>query len=414
MLYNNKPSYIQKAAAALLGLTLALGSGVLHAGVRDEAKRMYDRIAGVPPTQAQLDAMVAIMDANNDSVTDSQSAAISAAAEAFNSPSFYNVTLKNMVTPWTNEAQTLFAPLNDFTATVIGLVRDGADFRTVLYDDVVYVGTNSGFAPYSNADNDHYLDLAASGENMGDPANLERRTQSEFGFISSQGSAGVMTSRAAAKAFFVAGTNRAMFRFTLMNFMCNDLEQVKDTSRSPHRIRQDVSRSPGGDSRIFLNSCVGCHAGMDPMAQAFACYEWNGEEGTDQGELVYTPGQVQGKNLINADTFRYGYATPDDSWDNYWREGRNSALGWDQTINYGVSGCEPGSCAGAKTLGMELAHSEAFAQCQVKTVFETVCLHQPTTAADHTQVENMVTSFKSSNYNMQTPFAEAAAYCRGN
>ena len=63
---------------------------------------------------------------------------------------------------------------------------------------------------------------------------------------------------------------------------------------------------------------------------------------------------------------------------------------------------------------MELAHSEAFAQCQVKQVFETVCLHEPTTAADHTQVSSMVTSFKDSNYNMQTPFVEAAAYCRGN
>ena len=72
--------------------------------------------------------------------------------------------------------------------------------------------------------------------------------------------AGVLTSRAAAQAFFVAGTNRAMFRFTLMNHLCNDLEQLNDTTRAPDRIRQDVSRSPGGDSRIFLNSCVGCHS----------------------------------------------------------------------------------------------------------------------------------------------------------
>ena len=84
-----------------------------------------------------------------------------------------------------------------------------------------------------------------------------------------------MTTRAAAEAFFIAGTNRAMFRFTLMNHMCMDWSRCMDTSRPPDRIRQDVSRSPGGDSRVFLNNCIGCHAGMDPMAQAFAYYDFD-------------------------------------------------------------------------------------------------------------------------------------------
>ena len=66
-----------------------------------------------------------------------------------------------------------------------------------------------------------------------------------------------------------------MFRFTLMNHMCMDMEQVHDTSIAPDRIRQDVSRSPGGDSRVFLNNCIGCHAGMDPLAQAFAYYNFD-------------------------------------------------------------------------------------------------------------------------------------------
>ena len=73
-----------------------------------------------------------------------------------------------------------------------------------------------------------------------------------------------MTSRAAAQSFFIAGTNRAMFRFTVLNHMCRDLEEIHDTTRPPDRIRQDVSRSPGGDARLFLNNCVGCHSGMDP------------------------------------------------------------------------------------------------------------------------------------------------------
>ena len=87
--------------------------------------------------------------------------------------------------------------------------------------------------------------------------------------------AGIMTSRAGACRSFQDGTNRAMFRFTLMNHLCTDLEPLKDASRTPDRVRRDVSRSPGGDSRLFLNTCVGCHAGMDGMAGAFAYYEWD-------------------------------------------------------------------------------------------------------------------------------------------
>ena len=44
---------------------------------------------------------------------------------------------------------------------------------------------------------------------------LELRSQSQIMGIPAGATAGVMTSRAASEAFFVAGTNRAMFRFTL-------------------------------------------------------------------------------------------------------------------------------------------------------------------------------------------------------
>ncbi len=66
-----------------------------------------------------------------------------------------------------------------------------------------------------------------------------------------------------------------------MNHLCNDLEQVKDPSLPADRIRQDISRSPGGDSRIFLNNCIGCHTGMDPLAQAFAYYDYVYDEEAD-------------------------------------------------------------------------------------------------------------------------------------
>jgi hypothetical protein len=230
---------------------------------------------------------------------------------------------------------------------------------------------------------------------------LVATTQSSVQGIPSTATAGVITSRAAAEAFFIAGTNRAMFRFTLMNHMCNDLEQVHDPALPPDRIRQDVARSPGGDSRLFLNSCIGCHTGMDPMTQAFAYYDYD----EAAGRLTYTDGNVVSKYYNNDLTFPQGFRTMNDDWDNYWRQGQNRHLGWDPNLT--------GSGAGAKSLGEELGNSTAFAACQVKKVFRNVCLREPENAADRSKVDEIVNTFRTTNYRMKQVFADTAVYCMG-
>jgi hypothetical protein len=221
-----------------------------------------------------------------------------------------------------------------------------------------------------------------------------------------------MTTRAGAMAFFSDGTNRAMFRFTLMNHMCTDLEPLKDVSRTPDHVRQDISRSPGGDSRIYLNSCVGCHAGMDGMAGAYAYYEWNYTNDKTDGNLVFTDGAVSAKHLINSSNFEPGYQMTDDSWINYWRNGQNWLLGWGTAVNPDTNGNETGN--GAKSLGQELANSNAFAQCQVDKVFEAVCLRGPSEyfGTDRAARDGIVTAFKT-NYNMRDVFTDVAAHCKG-
>ena len=62
-----------------MGVTMAMTATLAEAGAREQAKRMYDRIAGVPATDAELDAMLAIMDANDDNITDSDADAKAAA-----------------------------------------------------------------------------------------------------------------------------------------------------------------------------------------------------------------------------------------------------------------------------------------------------------------------------------------------
>lgn len=396
---------VLKAAACMSALALLSAGANAQAVTADQATRMYNRIAGIPPTAAELAQMLAAPNA------------VAAALVATNDPKFYDDTIRNMAAPWTNRAQSVFVPLNDYTATVIGMVRDNVPFNTILSADLIYIGDGkSGEGAYSPDNNNMYINLDAANADLS--AHLIPSKQSTLIGIPATAVAGVITTRGAASAFFVNGTNRAMFRFTMINHLCNDLPTVMDTTRPPDRIRQDVTRSPGGVSTLFLTNCIGCHSGMDPMAQAFAYYNFSypaseiGATAWPVGQIVYTPGQTQPKYHINNTNFPQGFNTPDDSWNNRWRTGPNSNLGWSASL--------PGSGQGAQSLGVELESSGAFASCQVTRVFKTVCYRAPAVSSlqnpngDGAQIQSMIASFQANNYSLRQVFAEAAAYCMGN
>jgi hypothetical protein len=380
--------------AAVTACVLTCVSPANAAGpTQDQATRMYNRIAGIPPTAAQVTSMTSAADA------------VSAALIATQDPSFYNNTIRNMATPWTNVSQTVFAPLNDYTATVVGMVRDDVPFNTLLSADLVYTADAAAGVPaYSAGNNAMYVQMDA--KNIDLKAHLVAATQSSLQGIPTTAVAGVLTTRGSAAAFFINGTNRRMFRFTMLNHLCNDLQMVMDTTRPPDRIRQDVTRSPGGVSTLFLNNCVGCHSGMDPMAQAFAFYDFTGTTDptmTDTvGTIAYTAGQVVPKYHINNTNFPQGFSTMDDAWENRWTSGPNMVLGWSASV--------PHSGNGAKSLGTDLENSTAFASCQVTRVFKQVCLRAPDSPQDITAVSQMITSFQS-GYVLRQVFAQSAAYC---
>jgi hypothetical protein len=386
--------WCSRLGLALALFCLALASSAA-AGPRDQARRIHDRLVGTPPSEAVVDEMVRRIMASD---------ALGAADYAMLDTTFYSSTLKTWVTPWTNEERTVFAPLNDYSATVIGLIRDERPFTEVLSADTVYVAAPGLVSSaYSHTNNDHYEEIEAAGVDLGDPAELVPVAQSSLpgSQLQSSEAAGVITTRAAGEAFFSAGTNRRMWRFTAINYLCRDMEDLKDITRPAGRVRQDVTRSPGGDSSIFLNSCIGCHSGMDPMAQAFAYFEWD----ENQERVVHTPGIVQGKYLINANTFPHGFITTSNRWDNYWREGPNAVLGWRGASSGGF---------GARSLGIEVASSRAFSQCQVEKVFEQVCFREPANPTERQEVQRITDVFETENHNLKRVFAETAVYCMGN
>ncbi|MEM7218022.1 MAG: hypothetical protein AAF515_06625 [Pseudomonadota bacterium] len=374
-----------------LAVCLCLILADAKAGSTEQARRIHDRLTGVPPTAETLAGMTAQIDAGD---------ATAAAFIALTNPAFYNTTVREFATPFSNRDRSIYTDLNDTTATIVGMVRDAVPFDRVLFEDIVYIGSNAATnVAFAANDNAHYLDLQSEGVDLSDPGMLVQSTQSALTDLDAAATAGVMTSRGFSEAFLVAGTNRAAVRFAMLNFMCLDQEDLRDVTAWPDRIRQDVTRSPGGDSAIFLNDCLACHAGLDGLAGAFAYYDFD----PDLTQLVYTNGNVQPKYLRDAGVFRNGFRTLGDSWVNYWRTGPNSHIGW--------SGM--GSGTGAKSLGQELAQTRRFAECQVQRVFEKVCHRTPNGTADVNAVQTIANAFEADNRNMQTAFAHVAVHCMG-
>ena len=164
--------------AALVAAAISLPA---QAGPREQAKRIHDRLAGVPPTDVVLGQMEALI------ATNPQAAAVIAMTHK----NFYNVTLKNFAAPWTNRDQSVFVPMNDYIATVIGMVRDNVDFSTLLSADLTYVGMG-GVVPASpsRSDNNHYMQLEANNVDLSLPANFNSTTQSSIQQIPSTATAG--------------------------------------------------------------------------------------------------------------------------------------------------------------------------------------------------------------------------------
>ncbi|MBY0518759.1 MAG: hypothetical protein K2P81_17745, partial [Bacteriovoracaceae bacterium] len=282
---------------------------------RQKAWVIHNRIAGVPPTPNMLISMEQDLIANNMD---------NAVQKAMAHPNFTNIVLKNWFKPWSNQTKSTAVPLNDFVATAVGLIRDNMPFDQILYGDVLYHATAANIAnvdPYAPDSNNHFMRLEQNAMDWVTP--LRRDVQSNLNGIPANTTAGAITTRAFGEAYFKDGTNRRMTRYVFMNFLCRDFEQLHDVSIADFRVRRDVERAPGEDSRTYKNKCVGCHAGQDALGGAWAYFNFS------NNQVTYTAGQVQNKINQNAQNYPDGYVTIDDSWLNLWAKGQNAVLGWD-------------------------------------------------------------------------------------
>lgn len=366
---------------------VALFSSEAFSGAREQAYRLHNRLASVPPTTDTLNQMETLIKNGNSK---------EAALRAMDNQNFYNITLKNWVKRWTNVDDSPRVPLNDYVATVLGIIRDDIPFDQVLYGDHLYIAsptTPVTIPAYDKKNNNQYVELENRFVSLKDY--LTRVNQSEVTGI--KDTAGVLTTRAAASAFFSAGTNRRMTRFTFMNFLCRDFEAVHDINISDYHVRRDVERNPGGDSRTYRNQCVGCHAGQDGLGGAWAYFDFA------DNEIKYTEGTVTAKINKN-NLYPDGYVTTNDEWVNLWAEGQNASLGWPNKT----------TGKGARELGMMISRSRAFAECMSTRVFELVCVRKPKIANEKKEIKRLADLFQANDrFSMKNLFAETSILCMG-
>jgi hypothetical protein len=406
-----------KAVAYAVAATwILLGPGSIeraHGASRDQALKIYNRVAGVPPSDSELAQMTALIQAGD------YKAAARIATSSFH---FYNTNLVRWAHFLSNreetnrpkEGESNAVPLNDYVATIVGMVRDseqpGQGFDQVLYGDVIYTGATglANVAAFAFNSNTHYLNLgdqispANGGLDLSKTTTLVRQSQTALR-PAIPDVAGVLTTRQAGLEFFSAGTNRRPLRYALKEFMCVDPAQISDTTVPDTYVRRDVDRAPSGNSQVYLTSCKGCHAGLDGLAGAFSFFDFS------NNALAYTANQVPNKITNSANVvFAQGRAVTNDSWVNQWMDGQNAKLGWKQDSS-------SRSGIGVNSLGRALAGSQQFASCMAKRAFELGCVREPGDA-DAADIRALANAFVGGGYKMKALFEDAAILqqCRGN
>lgn len=336
---------------------------------------------------------------------------VGAASLVTEHPLFYNIVVRNFAGKMSNRDETINFPLNDFTATVIGAVRDNLNAKTLLSGNYFYHGDPTKAAVPSDEVTDilrtnaHYealdignynlkdvlmssrqLVIAASTSN-GNPS-TNNNNIANITFTSEQNSwaAGLFTTRQWAQAHLVAGTNRRAAEYAFREFLCMPVENMADSTGPEDVIGRDIDRNPGGSRSKFTTSCRACHTILDGFRPAFAYMTFsngflkhsskvpnttnnNLDEDTSIAMRIHPDAPLVSRKMNhNNETFPDGRILRTDDWVNNANGGSNkTAIGWGPRM----------SGKGTAEFGKALAESKAFPKCMAKRVFFTVCKREP-------------------------------------
>ncbi len=390
------------------------------------AQTIYTRLTSVktPIDNPVIAQMADLLDQNQ---------AFEAAALATQDSNFLNITVRDLASRMSTRDEVISAPLNDFTATVIGATRDGLDARSLLTSNIVYVADPKKAAVPSSLvrdqliSNRHYEALQAGNFDLAKVLISQKQMIYDGSkAVDHPDPAGLLTTRAWTAAHAIAGTNRRMIEYSFREFLCTPIDKWANSNGSDAPVGRDVDRFPGGSHTKFTTSCRACHSSMDPLRSAFSYFTFsNGfqkhslvvsrlpagivNEDTQMGMAAglknSDPANTQLPSLGNvafvADKMNHnetvfpgGRVIVDNSF-------KNAAVeGW--AANYfGWRGPTAGN--GAKDFGSMIANSQQFSRCMAKRVFASVCKRE-SQSFDESLINSVATEFENKGYKLDYLF----------
>lgn len=422
---------------ALIGLFLTgMATHAQDRSPQGEAQWMLERLTGVKqPLDNPLIGQMATLIQQGDR--------IAAAELATAQPQFLNVTVKQTASQMSTREETIREPLNDFSATFMGAVRDGLDARQLLFGNFYYAATDStrlnGITIPSNLEadilrsNNHYAALERANLDVGAAlvrVDGQRIVNAAATSIPSPDPAGLLTTRAFLGAHAIAGTNRRLVEYTMRQFACIPIAGWADTLGSDLRIGRDIDRRPGGDEQKFLTTCKGCHTVMDGFRGAFAKWDFRDIGGVGPVAIHVANGVTAGGLTPNVDPnnrgvifkmnrndfvqYAGGYVSTDDSFVNNAIRGSNATLfGW-RGMAPDSDAALSGRTTGAHAFGRLVANSQRFSQCMAKRIWAQVCHTELGVAQMEAIYVSMGLELETKQYNLKKLYEAIAAHpkCR--
>lgn len=380
---------ISYALACLLFASTAHAQSVGSQEV--EAKWLLERLTGVKwssnsPVYAQVLAKIR--------AGQKQEAAEIATEQA----QFLNVIVREFATKMSTRDESVREPLNDFTATVIGVTRDATDARQLLHGNFTYKGDQTKLTGLNISDevlrnNTHYAQMAQNSVNLKDVlirVDGQQVATSDTTTVPNPDPAGLLTTRAWLSSHAIAGTNRRLVEYTFRQFMCLSMPEWADTASFDTRVGRDIDRAPGGDPQRFLTTCKGCHTGMDGFRGAFSRWDYR-DRGNNTGSAAHSQSgatdnnyrapadanQVVNKMNANNGVYPGGFTVTNDSFENFTnRPNSRNAL----NLGWRAPAPDPDATLSARTTGVHafgrlIAGSTRFTQCMAKRTWDAVCKH---------------------------------------
>ena len=368
---------------------------------RTRAQKLFQAVTSVriPIDDSRLTQMETLLKAGNPRA---------AVAIASSDPLFYDVQIREVAKIMSTRDQSIRAPMSDFVATFIGVVRD-SDTRsakelltgnfTYRVDPAVIATLPAGatirqveLADFIQSNN-HYNDLATrrlSPSAVLIPSTPQRAMQGGVA-VNHPDPAGLLTTRAFVEAHAVAGTNRRPIEEMMQEFMCVDMAGWADGNAPDDRVAQDVTRTPSGSVNLYLTTCKTCHSGMDGLRGAWAFVDFN-----NNAQTISTT--VLGKMTRNQTEYPQGYRMTDNSWVNNATLGKNAdQFGWRSST----------TGTGLGSLGRLVADSRGFSRCMVKKAFQAVCRRTPL-AGEESLVRSLADQFEADGYHTRRMYENVA------